>query len=146
MKPLIRIVVHLRSSMKIHQLISRRSLIVAAILAVAAFQAGCFTVVDNTTPGAVFNVRGELQANLDRRFEVVERAAMKAMTDLQFSKIEEQKDALVANIKARTADDIRISVRVERSSDTLSTVRISAGLVGNQKLAYTILGKIKESL
>jgi len=145
MKPFAEIVVHLPSMNKL-QLISCRGFVVAAFLAIAAFQAGCVTVVDNTTPGAALYVRGELQSNIDRRFEVAERAAMKAITELQFSKIEEKKDALVAIITARTAEDTRITVKVERSSDTLSTVRIRAGVLGNEKLAYTILGKIKEAL
>jgi len=138
--------VHSHSIMKISQLFSRRGLVAAAFIAIAAFQAGCVTVVDSTTPGAVLYVRGELQANLDRRFEVVERAAFKAITDLQFSSIEEKKDALVAIITARTAEDVRITVKVERSTDSLSTVRIRAGTMGHEKLAYTILAKIKESL
>ena len=146
MKPLVTIVVHLRSSMKTLQLFSRRSFVVAAFIAMAAFQAGCITVVDNTTPNAVCYVRGELQANIDRRFEVAERAAFKAITDLQFSTIEEKKDALVAIITAHTAEDVKITVKVERSSDSLSTIRIRAGMLGNEKLAYAILNKIKEAL
>jgi hypothetical protein len=87
-----------------------------------------------------------LQSNIDRRFEIAERAAMKAITELQFSKIEEKKDALVAIITARTAEDTRITVKVERTSDTISTVRIRAGVLGNEKLAHTILSRIKEAL
>ena len=146
MKPPADFAVHLRSSMKITQLFSGRTLVVAAFIAIAAFQAGCVSVVDSTTPGAVLYVRGELQANFDRRFEVAERAAFKAITDLQFSNIEEKKDALVAIITARTAEDVRINVKVERSTDSLSTIRIRAGTLGNEKLAYTILNKIKELL
>jgi hypothetical protein len=145
MKPLARIVVHLPSMNKF-QLISSRGLVVAAFLAIAAFQAGCVTVVDNTTPGSAVYIRGELQSNIDRRFEIAERAAMKAITELQFSKIEEKKDALVAIITARTAEDTRVTVKVERTSDTLSTIRIRAGVLGNEKLAYTILSRIKEAL
>jgi len=96
--------------MKTPQLFSRRSLVVAVFAAMVAFQSGCVSVVDNSTPGAVLYVRGELQANFDRRFEVVERAANKAITELQFSKIEEKKDSLVAIITARTAEDVKISV------------------------------------
>jgi len=132
--------------MKISQLFSRRSLIVAAFLAVLAFQAGCTSVVDSTTPGAVLYVRGELQANIDRRFDVVERAATKAIADLQFSHIDEKKDALVAIITARTAEDARINVKVERSTDSLTTIRIRAGTLGNEKLAYIIYNRIKEAL
>ena len=146
MKPLFKKAVHLRSYMKTSQLFSPRSLVLAAFTAVAAFQSGCVTVVDSSTPGAVLYVRGELQANFDRRFEVAERAAFKAVTDLQFLKIEEKKDALVAIITAHTADDVKITIRVEHSTDSLSTVRIRTGTLGHEKLAYTILSKIKEAL
>ncbi len=148
MKPLAKIVVHLRSHpiMKTYQLLSCRGFAVATFLVMAVFQTGCVTIVENSTPGAVIYVRGELQTNFDRRFEVVERAANKAIVDLQFSKIEVKKDALVAIITARTAEDTKISVKVERASDTLSTVRIRAGLVGNEKLSNTILARIKEAL
>jgi len=132
--------------MKTSQLFSRRGLAVATFLVMAAFQTGCVTVVENSTPGAVVYVRGELQTNFDRRFEVVERAANKAIVDLQFSKIDVKKDALVAIITARTAEDTKISVKVERSSDTISTVRIRAGVIGDEKLSNIILARIKEAL
>jgi len=132
--------------MKISQLLTSRGLAVALLLAIAAFQSGCVNVVDSTTPNAVLYVRGELQANFDRRFEVVERAASKALTELQFSKIEEKKDALVGILDARTAEDIRIHIKVEKTSDAITTVRIRAGTIGNEKLSYAIYNKIKEGL
>ena len=132
--------------MKIHQLFSRHSFVAAAFLVISAFQTGCVTVVDTSTPGSVVYVRGELQANFERRFEAMERAASKAITELQFAAVEEKKDALVAIITARTAEDIKINVKVERTSETLSTVRIRAGVLGNEKLAQAILAKIKENL
>lgn len=140
-------VVHPRSSlMKTFKLISCRSLIVATFLTLASIQAGCVSIVDSTTPGVVLYLRGELQVNIDRRFDVVERAAGKAVTELQFSKIEEKKDALVAIITARTAEDIKISIKVEKQSDALTTVRIRAGTIGNEKLSYAVYNKIKELL
>lgn len=132
--------------MKISQLISCRSLLVASFLALAGFQSGCTTVVDTTTPGAVLYVRGELQANFDRRFDVISRTANKALTELQFSKIEEKKDALVCILEARTAEDVRIYVKVEKQSDSLTSVRIRAGTLGNEKLSYAVFNKIKELL
>ncbi len=132
--------------MKTHQLFFRHGFFAAAVLVISAFQTGCVTVVDTSTPGSVVYVRGELQANFERRFEAMERAASKAITELQFASVEEKKDALVAIITARTAEDIKINVKVERTSETLSTVRIRAGVLGNEKLAQTILAKIKENL
>ena len=132
--------------MKTSQLFLRRSLILAAFLSIAAFQAGCVTVVDNITAESVVYVRGELQANVERRFEVVERAANHALTELQFAKIEEKKDALVAIITARTAEDTKINVKVERSTEKITTIRIRAGVIGNEKLSHIILDKIKEGL
>ena len=132
--------------MKTPKLISCRGLLVATFFALAAFQTGCVSVMDSTTPGVVLYVRGELQVNIDRRFEVVERAANKAVTELQFSKIEEKKDALVGIVTARTADDIKVNIRVEKQTDALTTVRIRAGTIGNEKLSYAVYNKIKELL
>lgn len=146
MKPITKTVVHLPPYMKTSKLISCRSLLLASFLALAGLQSGCSTVVDTTTPGAVIYVRGELQANFDRRFDVVSRTANKALTELQFSKIEEKKDALVAILEARTAEDVRIYVKVEKQSESLTSVRIRAGTLGNEKLSYAVFNKIKELL
>jgi hypothetical protein len=132
--------------MKSFKLISCRGLIAATFLVLIAFQAGCVSITNTTSPGVVLYLRGELQVNIERRFEVVERAASKSVTELQFSKIEEKKDALVAVITARTAEDIKINIRVEKQSDALTTVYIRAGTIGNEKLSYAIYNKIKELL
>jgi uncharacterized membrane protein len=132
--------------MKTFKFLSRHGLIVATFLVLAAFQAGCVSITDTTAPGVALYLRGELQVNIDRRFEVVVRAANKAVTELQFSKIEEKKDALVAIITARTADDIKINIRVEKQTDSLTTVRIRAGTIGNEKLSFAVYNKIKELL
>jgi hypothetical protein len=135
--------------MKTTQFIVRTFMFAVGTFGASAAFTGCTTVVDSVTPNANVYVRGELQANFDRRYDAVERAALRALNELQFSKIEEKKDALVANLEARNADDDKILVRVERTSETLTTVRIKVGrmpAVGNEKLSYTIYNKIKESL
>ena len=137
--------VHARSFMKNLKLFSRRGFVAAAFIAIAAFQSGCVTVVDNSAPGSTAYIRGELQATVEQRFDVVESAAKHAITELQFSKLEEEKDALVANISALTADHTKIKVRVERSTDKVTTIHIRAGLIGDEKLARIILEKIKEA-
>jgi len=136
--------------MKTFQLISsfRRGIVVTLLLVVAAFHVGCVAAVAGAAAGAgtVLYVRGELQAGIDRRFEVVERASNRALKELQFMQIEEKKDALVAILTARTAEDTKIRIKVERSGDALSTVRIRVGTFGNEKLARLILEKINEGL
>jgi len=136
--------------MKTFQLIPsfRRGIVVTLLLVVAAFHVGCVAAVAGAAAGAgtVLYVRGELQAGIDRRFEVVERASNRALKELQFMQIEEKKDALVAILTARTAEDTKIRIKVERSGDALSTVRIRVGTFGNEKLARLILEKINEGL
>ncbi len=132
--------------MKINSFVSSRGMFLAMVLALVGVQSGCVNMVDTTTPGAVLYIRGELQSNFDRRFDLVARAASKALMELQFSKIEEKKDALVAILEARTAEDVRIHIKVEKQSDTLTSVRIRAGTLGNEKLSYAVFNKIKEEL
>ncbi len=126
----------------------RRGLALVVFLALAAFQTGCSTMSTGVSAGVgtVAYVRGELQTSFDRRFDVVERAANRALTELQFFKIEEKKDALVAILNARTAEDTRIHIKVERSTDKLTTMRIRCGTFGNEKLARLVLEKINEVL
>lgn len=132
--------------MKINSFVSSRGMFLAMVLALVGVQSGSVNMVDTTTPGAVLYIRGELQSNFDRRFDLVARAASKALMELQFSKIEEKKDALVAILEARTAEDVRIHIKVEKQSDTLTSVRIRAGTLGNEKLSYAVFNKIKEEL
>lgn len=134
--------------MKFSKLLVQRRWVGAVLAVILAVQCGCVAVVAGAAAGAgaVAYVRGELQAKLDRRYEVVERAANHAIEELQFKKISENKDALTAIIVARTAEDTKVQIKVLRVSDNAATVQIRVGLFGNEALSRIVLDKIKEAL
>lgn len=124
-----------------------RLLAVSLLLLPVAMTPGCVAVVAGAAgAGAVAWVRGELDATVSARFDDVVAAANRAVADLQFAKVSEKKSAIDAEIVARTGQDKRIVIRLDRTSDTLSRVRIRIGLVGDEALSRLILDKINAQL
>lgn len=118
-----------------------------ALPSVATFS-GCVAVVAGAAAGAgtVAYVRGQLTSTLAKNYDAVERAANTALAQLQFVKTEEKKDALVAIINARTAEDRHVEIKISRQTETLTNVRIRVGLFGDEALSRIVLDKINANL
>lgn len=108
---------------------------------------GCVAVLAGAAgAGTVAWVEGRLDATLDANFDQAEKAADRAVTQLQFVKVNEEKDALTATLIARTAEDKKIEIKVVRVGDTTSRVQISVGVFGDEGQSLAILDKIKANL
>ncbi len=108
---------------------------------------GCLAVAAGAAgAGAVAWVRGELDATLSNRFEDVEVASNRAVQQLQLAKVNESKSAIDAEIVARTAQDKKIQIRLNRTAEGITRVRIRVGIVGDETLSRTILEKIRANL
>jgi hypothetical protein len=117
----------------------------AAVLLVSLI--GCVAVVAGAAgAGTVARVNGRLNATLDADYETVEKAANQAITQLQFAKISERKDALTAILVVRTPEDKKIEIKVFKIVDKAAKVQIRVGLFGDQPLQLTVLDKIKSNL
>ena len=125
-----------------------RTALVAALGAAVVVQSGCLLVAAGAVAGAgtVVYAHGELDASLGNGYESVNRAANRAVDRLQFKKISESKDALTAVLKARTADDTKIDIKITKVTNVLTKVEIRVGVFGDRSVSATILKKIKESL
>lgn len=120
----------------------------AAILLVSTvgFQAGCVVVAAGAAgAGVVAYVRGELETTLEGRLDAVHKAAGRAISQLEFNQISDQKDALTAVVVARTAQDKKIEITLTRVGDNLTKVQIRVGIFGDEDVSRTILDKIKAS-
>src|SRR4051812_19018364 len=97
---------------------------------VLALQSGCVLVAAGAAAGAgtVAYVRGELDATVSKSYENAVQASGRAIDQLQFAKISEQKDALSAKFTARTAQDKKVTIIVSKVSDTLTRVQIRVGV------------------
>jgi hypothetical protein len=91
-------------------------------------------------------VRGELRANLSNDYDKVVDAARGAIKNLEFAKVSENKDALNAELVARTALDKKIVISISNSGKQLTNIKIRVGVFGNEQLSMSILDKIKAGL
>lgn len=125
-----------------------RLLVSLAVSSVVALSSGCVAVVAGAAAGAgtVAYLRGELEASLDKNLDGVLRATNRGLEQLQFAKISEKKDALVAEVVARTARDQKVGVTLEKVSDTLTRVKIRVGMFGDEAISRALLDKIKGNL
>jgi hypothetical protein len=120
---------------------------ILAGLALLPLLSGCVAVLAGAAgAGTVAWVEGRLDATLDANFDQAEKAADRAVTQLQFVKVNEEKDALTATLIARTAEDKKIEIKVVRVGDTTSRVQISVGVFGDEGQSLAILDKIKANL
>ena len=107
---------------------------------------GCIVVAAGAGAGAVAYVRGDLNATLEASLDLTVRASNRAVEKLQFAKVSETKDAMIANIVVRNAEDKKIEIHLERASDNLTKVRIRVGVFGDESLSMAVLEKIKEGI
>ncbi len=132
---------------QLHVSLSLRRLFVAALLGASlAGLSGCLAVAAGAGAGAVAYVRGELQVNLANDYDKVVDAARGAIKDLEFAKVSENKDALNAELVARTALDKKIVISISNSGKKLTNIKIRVGVFGDEPLSMSILDKIKAGL
>jgi hypothetical protein len=124
-----------------------RGLVLAALSSVLLLQSGCFLVAAGAAgAGTVAYVRGELSVSLANDYEDVVRATNRSITQLQFAKISERKDALSDVLEARTAQDKKIGITLTKVSDHLTRIQIRVGIFGDEQVSHTILDKIRANL
>lgn len=124
-----------------------RCLLAAVLLPVLALTSGCLVVAAGAAgAGTVAYIRGELEALLPANLDRTTAAANRALQELEFVKVNESKDALVAEIVARTALDKKITIMLTKTSDTTTRVRIRVGVFGDETVSRTLLNQIEKNL
>lgn len=93
--------------------------------------------------GSVMYVTGQLRVTEEASFETVWDAAIKAMNDLDFPVTRREYTDNRATLTARTADDKRITVLLNRVAPDLTDVRIRVGMMGDESLSRRILERIQ---
>ena len=102
--------------------------------------------VTSAGAGTVAYLRGELEATLSGNLEQTNKAVNRAIEELKFVRISENKDALLALTVVRNAADQRIEVRQDVVGEKLTRVRIRVGVFGDEKLSRTLLERIQAKL
>ena len=124
-----------------------KSCAMSGVIALLASLSGCVAVVAGAAgAGTVAWVQGRLDAALDAKFDRTEKAANLAITQLQFVKISEKKDARTARLMARTAEDKKVEIQIFSVGEATSRAQIRVGVFGDQALSLAVLDKIKANL
>ncbi len=120
----------------------------AALLAAAALAIlpGCIAVAAGAGAGVVAYVRGDLETTAPTDYLRVVESARRALKDLEFTKVSDNKDALKAVLVARTALDKKVEVTLTNSGKKLTSIKIRVGVFGDEQLSLAILDKIKSGL
>jgi Protein of unknown function (DUF3568) len=121
--------------------------LLAALALAAPFLGGCVVVAAGAAgAGAVAYVRGELESSVPHDLDATFAATQRALGDMKFARIDDQKTAIDAKLISRTALDKKIEIQLERVTEGLTKVHIRVGLMGDQQLSLTILEKITAEL
>lgn len=100
---------------------------------------------DTTTAVTKNPVTGTLSMTASSDLERVHRAAVDAMNDLRFNVTEDRRDAINSVVKARTANDVNITITSTRRADNITDVSVAAGPL-NQEVAQQILDRMTGDL
>jgi hypothetical protein len=120
----------------------------AGVLLVVSLSAlsGCILAAAGAGAGAVAYVRGELEGNLDHPYDAVVEATRGAITDMEFARVSENKDAIKAVMVSRTAMDKKVEVTISNSGKSLTNIKIRVGIFGDEQLSMAIMDRIKARL
>ena len=125
----------------------RRLVVTLALGLSVAGLTGCFAVVAAGAAGTgVAWYRGQLEANLDHNIDAVFTASQKALRQLEFANISNQKSSVDAQLVSRTALDKKVEIKLEKVTDRSTKVIIRVGVFGDETLSMSILDKIKAAL
>ena len=125
-----------------------RWLMTVMAAALVILGAGCAAVlvggaVAGAGVGTYAYVNGELKDTETVPLDKAWNASQAAMKDLEFPIITKTKDALQAEVKARTSGDKKILVKLKKVSDGVTEIRIRVGTFGDETTSQLILNKTK---
>jgi hypothetical protein len=116
-------------------------------LAVLPLQSGCVAVVAAGAAGTgVAWYNGRLESTLGGDYNRVLNATRAALSQLEFAKVSENKDALKAVFISRTAQDKKVEITLSKLTETTTKVEIRIGFFGDEPMSITVLEKIKGNL
>ncbi len=123
-----------------------RPLIIALALPVLVATSGCVLVAAGAAGAGVAWVRGALKTTVSYDMAKTYKASARAVQQLGFAKISEEKSALDAVLISRTAADKKVEIRLRSIGDKLTELETRVGLFGDEALSLAILEKIKANL
>ena len=117
------------------------------LLTFLPFISGCAVLLAGSAgAGTVAYIKGGLQTNLEVPLEKSVEATKNALENLKFIKISEQVDNLTGEIIARTAQDKKITIKLNKVTENTTKISIRVGIFGDQSLSHSLLEEIQKEL
>lgn len=96
--------------------------------------------------GTVAYIKGELKATEEASLDKTWEATVGAVDELNFLLINKIKDAVSAELEAKTADNKTVKIELKRVTENLTDISIRIGTFGDETLSRYILSKIEARL
>jgi len=120
------------------------------LASLAAFGGGCALLVVGAAAGAGAGgyayVNGEVKTTESASLDKLWDATLAAMKDLEYPVINQSKDALQAQLTARTSSDKKITINLKKLSPGATELRIRVDTFGDEALSRKILNQIESHL
>ena len=122
-------------------------IVLLSLMVSLPFVSGCAVILAGSAgAGTVAYIKGELQANLEAPLEKSIEATRSAVENLKFIKISEEVDKLTGEIIARTSQDEKITIQLNKVTENTTKISIRVGMFGDQTLSHSLLEEIKKEL
>ena len=125
----------------------KKTVLIATIIASSILFSGCaaFLLATGAAAGAgtIAYVTGELRAIDEVELDTAHKAAIDALEELRFAVLYREKDAIYSRIEAATAADTDIKIKMKKTSDALTEIRIRVGVIGNKTLSQRLLDTMR---
>lgn len=96
-------------------------------------------------PGIKAIVDGELNGNVAAPLESATEALLQVLMQMGVLNVDQERDALVTAIHARTLEEVPLEIKLSRVSDDLTKLRIRAGR-GDEAVARDIYNRVRSRL
>ena len=108
---------------------------------------GCVVAaVGGGAAGTVAYIRGDLEAVEAKDIGTVYKATEKALEELGLVVSKKTKDALSAKIIARDAQDKKITIKLNATTEEMTKLSIRVGMFGKETKSRLIYQKIRDNL
>lgn len=73
-------------------------------------------------------------------------AALAALKDLQFALVGDETDGAKQKVLGRTNTDKKVQIVLEKESESITEIRVSVGMFGDEVLSMQVMTKLKAHL
>jgi len=128
-------------------MLKKQVFVMVLLVGAVGLVGGCMVVaVGAGAAGTVAYVRGDLEAVESKKLDAVYEATLKAVKKLELNVTQETKDSLSALIVARDAQDKKITIKLNATTEDTTKLSIRVGLFGSETKSRLIYQKIHDNL